>query len=106
MNRGESICGLTGKLESPRPRTNRSSAIQILGRNADILNSPLVGVRGPSTLDNDRNDDSSPADGMAALLRQQWRLIEGGKPMKVQRDNLNHSMRVDKRPRNCLKLLW
>jgi hypothetical protein len=56
-------------------------------------------------MDSDRADGSSPEDDMASRLRQQWRLIAVGKPMKVQRDNLEASMRVDKKPRNYLKLL-
>jgi hypothetical protein len=28
---------------------------------------------------------------MTALLQQEWRLIEGGKPMKVERDNLEQA---------------
>ena len=41
----------------------------------------------PALVDNNQTDDSSPEDDMAGLLRQQWRVIEGGKLAKVRRDN-------------------
>ena len=56
-------------------------------------------------MDNDQKDDSSLEDDLAALFRQQWRVIEGGKPMKVQRDHLDWSVRVDLRRRTFLRLL-
>jgi hypothetical protein len=56
-------------------------------------------------MDNDQTDGSSPADDMATLFRQHWMVIEGGRPVKALRDNLEWSVRVDRRRRARLKLL-
>jgi hypothetical protein len=57
-------------------------------------------------MDDDRNDDSSPEDDIAGLLRKQWKVIEGGLPVKAERDRREEwSVRVDKRRRSFLKLL-
>jgi hypothetical protein len=56
-------------------------------------------------IDKDRNDDSSQEDDMSGLLRKPWTVIEGGLPVKAQRDNLEGSTRANQRRRALLKLL-